>query len=71
MVAESSADRRLRGLTRLTYRITAALIKQGRLPKDVEYPFQTGYDHGVKATHFTVPPDLVKALRALGPPRGI
>jgi hypothetical protein len=70
-IAEFAPDRTLRGLTRPTNRITAALIEQGRLPEDVEYPFQTGYDHGVQATHFTVPPDLVEALRALGPPRGI
>jgi hypothetical protein len=71
MIAEFPADRTLRGLTRPTNRITAALIEQGRLPEDVEYPFQTGYDHGVQATHFTVPLDLVEALRALGRPRGI
>ncbi|MEH0824346.1 MULTISPECIES: restriction endonuclease [unclassified Micromonospora] len=70
-IAEFTPDRTLRGLTRPTNRITAALIEQGRLPEKVEYPFQTGYDHGVQATHFTVPPDLVAALRALGPPRGI
>ena len=64
-------DRTLRGLTRPTNRITASLMEQGRLPEEVEYPFQTGYDHGVQATHFTVPLDLVAALRALGPPRGI
>ncbi|MCX4388245.1 restriction endonuclease [Micromonospora peucetia] len=70
-IAEFPPDRTLRGLTRPTNRITASLIEQGRLPEEVEYPFQTGYDLGVKATHFTVPPDLVAALRALGPPRGI
>lgn len=63
--------RDLRGLTRPTNRITAAPIEQGRLPEEVEYPLQTGYDHGVQATHFTVPPDLVAAMRALGPPHGI
>ncbi|MBX7269973.1 restriction endonuclease [Micromonospora sp. Llam7] len=70
-IAEFPPDRTLRGLTRPTNRIAASLIDQGSLPEEVEYPFQTGYDHGVQATHFTVPPDLVAALRALGPPRGI
>ncbi|MDG4787126.1 restriction endonuclease [Micromonospora sp. WMMD1102] len=69
-IAEFPPDRTLRGLTRPTNRITASLIEQGHVPEEVEYPFQTGYDHGVKATHFTVPPDLVAALRALGPPQG-
>ena len=71
MIADFAPDRTLRGLTRPTNRITAALIERGRLPEEVEYPFQTGYDHGVQATHFTVPPDLVAALRALRPPLGI
>ncbi|HZM79916.1 MAG TPA: restriction endonuclease [Candidatus Limnocylindrales bacterium] len=70
-IADFPPDRTLRGLTRPTNRITAILIEQGRLPEELEYPLQTGYDHGVQATHFTVPPDLVAALRALGPPRGI
>ncbi|MEU7977374.1 restriction endonuclease [Micromonospora sp. NPDC049081] len=70
-IAEFPPARTLRGLTRPTNRITASLIEQGRLPEEVEYPLQTGYDHGVQATHFTVPPDLVAALRALGPLHGI
>jgi hypothetical protein len=70
-IAEYEPDRTLRGLTRPTNRITAILIEGGRLPEEVEYPFQTGYDRGVRATHFTVPPDLVAALVALGPPLGI
>jgi hypothetical protein len=71
VIANFPPDRTLRGLTRPTNRITAALIEEGRLPEGVEYPFQTGYDNGVQATHFTVPSDLIAALRALGPPRGI
>ncbi|MDG4829056.1 restriction endonuclease [Solwaraspora sp. WMMD1047] len=70
-IAEFPADRTLRGLTRPTNRITATLIEQGRIPEEIEYPLKTGYDHGVQATHFTVPADLVAALRALGPPQGI
>ncbi|MEV1111251.1 hypothetical protein AB0I95_21840 [Micromonospora sp. NPDC049751] len=70
-IADFPPDRTLRGLPRPTNRITASLIEQGRLPEEVEYPFQTGYDYGVRATHFTVPPDLVAALQALGQPRGI
>jgi hypothetical protein len=69
-IAEFPRDRTLRGLTRPTNRITAFLIEQGYLAEEVEYPLQAGYDHGVRATHFTVPLDLVAALRALGPPRG-
>ncbi|MEU8331607.1 hypothetical protein [Micromonospora sp. NPDC048839] len=70
-IADFPPDRTLRGLTRPTNRITASLIERGRLPEEVEYPFQTGYDYGVQATHFTVPPDLVAALQVLGLPRGI
>lgn len=63
--------RTLRGLTRPTRRIAGQLIEQGLLAEDADYPFQAAYAAGVLATHFRVPPDVVEALRDLGPPTGV
>jgi hypothetical protein len=69
-IAGFPQDRTLRGLTRPTLRITAELMEQGLLAPDADYPFQAAYAAGVLATHFRVPPDVVEALRELGPPTG-
>jgi hypothetical protein len=70
-VADFSSNRSLRGLTRPPRRITGVLIRNKMLPQDAAYPLQTRYESGVRATHFVVPPDVVDALRRLGPPSGI
>lgn len=64
-IAGYPPQRTLRGLTRPSNRITAELISEDILSADVEWPFFAWYEAGVLATHFIVPPDVVRLLQEL------
>jgi hypothetical protein len=51
-------DRMLRGFTRPPVRLTAALQAEGVVPEDVLPIFVARYPDGVKASYFSVPPEI-------------
>lgn len=58
-------DRMLRGFTRPFTRLTEALQYEGLVPERVKPVFWASYPHGVKASWFTVPPEIPDLLRQL------
>jgi hypothetical protein len=53
-----SEQRMLRGFTRPPLRVTAALQAKGIVPENVRPIFVARYPEGVKASYFTVPPEV-------------
>lgn len=58
-------DRMLRGFTRPFTRLRENLQYEGRLPSNVKPVFWASYPDGVKASWFTVPPEIPDLLRQL------
>jgi hypothetical protein len=60
-----ATDRMLRGFTRPFLRLTALLQVQGIVPANVAPIFVARYPDGVKASYFSVPPEVPELLKDL------
>lgn len=64
-LAGYSDDRMLRGFTRPFRRLTEALQAEGVVPKGVHPVFEARYPDGVKASYFSVPPEVPQLLEEI------
>jgi hypothetical protein len=56
------SNRSLRGFTRPSNRITRQLQQEGIVARGVDFPLRAVFGQGGQATHFVVPPELVRLL---------
>jgi hypothetical protein len=56
------SNRSLRGFTRPSNRITRQLQQEGIVARGVDFPLRPVFDQSGQATHFVVPPELVRLL---------
>lgn len=63
-------DRMLRGFTRPPLRLTAALQAEGAVPENVLPIFVARYPDGVKASYFSVPPEVPALYAGLSESKG-
>jgi hypothetical protein len=55
-------NRSLRGFTRPSNRITRQLQHEGIISPRVDFPLKAVFDNGGQATHFVVPPELIRLV---------
>lgn len=66
-LARFRPDRTLRGFTKPVRRIAGELMAEGLVSLTAPDPLAARYDHGPRASHFTVPQSVIASLRAMGP----
>jgi hypothetical protein len=61
-LAGYDSNRSLRGFTRPSNRITRQLQQEGIVARGADFPLRAVFGQGGQATHFVVPPELVRLL---------